>query len=208
MVRLNPGDRLNSRGHDMTLKLRVIVTTGFFFLANGLFMAPLPVLAQDGIVSTDLGVSGTSPEPSATTVPAPKKVTVYEPKPGEKLSFKQITEILKTTRNLAGRNMSGLTLVGLDLSGCNLGGADMRGANLERANMSDANLERADLTGANLKMASFFLSALTAAKLDQAVLDGAIWIDKSICAQGSIGRCLETSAKPEQPAAVHGESGR
>jgi hypothetical protein len=186
----------------MKLKLRVIITTGLF-MANGVFMASSPVLAQDGYANPDLGVSVTSPEASAIAVPDAKKAPLYEPKPGEKLTFKLITEILKTTRNLAGRNMSGLNLVGLDLSGCSLEGADMRGANLERADMSESNLERVDLTGANLKMASFFLSALTAAKLDQAVLDGAIWIDKSICSKGSIGKCLEISAKPDQPAQVH-----
>ena len=186
----------------MTLKLRVIVTTGLLLAIFGSLIPSPPVHAQDGYVNPDLGVSATSPEVSATTVPDTKKAPLYEPTPGEKLSFKQITEILRSTRNLAGRNLSGLNLVGLNLSGCSLEGADMRGANLERADMSDSNLERVDLTGANLKMASFFLSALTAAKLDQAVLEGAIWIDKSICAKGSIGRCLETSAKPEQPAQV------
>ncbi|MDD2733035.1 MAG: pentapeptide repeat-containing protein [Desulfuromonadaceae bacterium] len=181
----------------MALKLRVLITTGLFLATTGAFLTPSPVLAQDGYANYDLGTTATTPNEAATTVPDTKNAPLYEPKPGEKLSFKQITAILRTTRNLAGRNLSGLNLVGLDLSDCSLKGADMRGSNLERANMMGSNLERVDMTGANLKMASFYQSALTAAKLDQAVLDGAIWIDKSICAEGSIGECRKIDTKPE-----------
>jgi len=182
------------------LKLRVIVTTGLFQAIIGVFFTSFPALGLDGYVNPDLGSSGTSPEISVTTVPEIKIAPRYEPKPGEKLAFKQVAEILRTTRNLSGRNLSGLNLVGVDLSGCSLKGADMRGTNLERADMSGSNLERADLTGANLKMASLYQSALTAAKLEQVVFDGAIWLDKSICAAGSIGECLKINASPAQPA--------
>jgi len=181
----------------MTLKLRVLFKTCLFLAIMGAFPTPSPTLAQEVYANPDLGTVVTTPDASATTPSEPKSTPVYEPKPGEKLSFKQIAEILRTTRNLAGRNLSGLNLVGLDLSNCSLQGADMRGANLERANMMGSNLERVDMTGANLKMASFYQSALTAAKLDKAVLDGAIWIDKSICAKGSIGECVKTGTKPE-----------
>lgn len=187
----------------MTPKLRVIIKTCLFLAIIGAFPTPSPALDQEVYANSDLGTAITTPDASATTVPDIKNATLYEPKPGEKLSFKQITDILRTTRNLAGRNLSGLNLVGLDLSDCSLEGADMRGSNLERANMMGSNLERVDMTGANLKMASFYQSALTAAKLDQAVLDGAIWIDKSICAKGSIGECLKIGTKPEQPVQVH-----
>jgi hypothetical protein len=187
----------------MTLKMGVIIKTCLFLVIIGAFPAPSPALAQESYANPNLGTIITPPDASATTVPDTRNATLKEPKPGEKLSFKQIAEILRTTRNLAGRNLSGLNLVGLDLRDCSLQGADMRGSNLERANMMGSNLERADMTGANLKMASFYQAALTAAKLDQAVLDGAIWIDKSICANGSIGECLTIGTKPEQPAQVH-----
>ncbi|MDD2540728.1 MAG: pentapeptide repeat-containing protein [Desulfuromonadaceae bacterium] len=187
----------------MTLKLRAIIKMYLFLAIIGMFSAQSPALAQEGYANSDQGTTVTTPDVSATTVPDTKNAILNEPKPGEKLSFKQITEILRTTRNLAGRNMSGLNLVGLDLSDCSLEGANMRGSNLERANMMGSNLERVDMTGANLKMASFYQSALTAAKLDQAVLDGAIWVDKSICAKGSIGECLKIGTKMEQPARVH-----
>jgi len=166
----------------------------------GLFLTASHALAQDGNVYPNPTGTATLSVDAPTTVPEMKNSTLNELKPGEKLSFKQITEILKSGRNLSGRNMSGLNLVGLDLSGCNLKGADMRGSDLERADMSNSNLERVDFTGANLKMASFFLSAMTAANLEQAVLDGAIWTDRSICQKGSIGTCLRNSEMPELPA--------
>lgn len=187
----------------MTLKLRVIIKTCLLPAIIGAFYLPSPVLAQEGYANSYLGTSITTPDVSIIPVPDTKSEALIEPKPGEKLSFEQITGILRTTRNLSGRNLSGLNLVGLDLSNCSLKGADMRGSNLERADMMGSNLERVDMTGANLKMASFYQSALTAAKLDNAVLDGAIWIDKSICAKGSVGECLKTGTKPDQPAQVH-----
>jgi hypothetical protein len=184
------------------VKLRTIIKTFLFLAIIGTFPTPSPTLAQEEYVNSDRGTAITTPDASAKTAPDTKNAALPEPKPGEKLSYKQIAEILRTTRNLAGRNLSGLNLVGLDLSDCSLKGADMRGSNLERADMMGSNLERADLTGANLKMASFYQAALTAAKFDKAVLDGAIWIDKSICAKGSIGECLKTDTKPEEPAQV------
>ena len=187
----------------MALKLRIIIKACLVLAIIVAVPTPSTALAREVYTNSDPGVSVTSPGASTTPAPDIKNALPYEPKPGEKLSFEQIAEILRTTRNLAGRNLSGLNLVGLDLSDCSLKGADMRGSNLERANMMGSNLERADMTGANLKMASFYQSAMTAAKLDQAVLDGAIWIDKSICAKGSIGECLKIDTKPEQPVQVN-----
>ncbi|MDD2273665.1 MAG: pentapeptide repeat-containing protein [Desulfuromonadaceae bacterium] len=188
----------------MTMKLRVLNKTCLILTIVGAFSIPSPSLAQERYANSDLGAAATNPDALATNGPDTKKSTVYEPKPGEKLSYKQIAEILSTTRNLAGRNLSGLNLVGLDLRDCNLQGADMRGSNLERANMMGSNLERVDMTGANLKMTSFYQSALTAAKLDQATLDGAIWINKGVCAKGSVGECIIIGTKPEQPTQGHG----
>lgn len=184
----------------MVLKSRVIVKLCLLFANIGVFLTASPALAQDGDVYPNPTGTATLSVAAPTAVPDMKNSANIEVEPGVKLSFKQITEILKSSRNLSGRNLSGLNLVGMDLSGCNLKGADMRGSNLERADMSNSNLERVDFTGANLKMASFFLSAMTAANLEQAVLDGAIWTDRSICQKGSIGTCLRNSEIPEQPA--------
>ena len=116
-----------------------------------------------------------------------------EPLPGQKLTFKQVTSILKGARNLSGRNLSGLKLIGVDLGRCNLKGVDLSHADLERADLGESNLERADLSGANLKMANRRLSGMIGVNLDKADLSGAIWMDGRVCAPGSIGQCRDLS---------------
>jgi len=49
-------------------------------------------------------------------------------------------------------------------------------------------------------MASFFQSAITAADMKGAALDNAIWIDKRVCAEGSVGHCLDKVVVAVQPA--------
>lgn len=67
-----------------------------------------------------------------------------------------------------------------DLSGATMLGTSLRGADLVNANLQGADLSYADFSGADL----------TGANLDGAKLDHAIWVDKSTCAPGSVGRCL------------------
>lgn len=107
----------------------------------------------------------------------------------EKLTISQVMEALKTTRDLSGKNLSGLQLIGVNLSKCNLKGSDLNHANLERADLGEASLDRANLSGANLKMANLRLAGMPAANLELTTLDGAIWLDGRICAKGSSGEC-------------------
>jgi hypothetical protein len=111
--------------------------------------------------------------------------------PDARLTVTQVMELLKTTRDFSGRNLSGLHLVGLDLSGCNFRGADLSNGNLERTNLDEAVLERADLSGANMKMSDLRLTGMKGARLERALLDGAIWQDGTICAKNSVGYCRE-----------------
>jgi pentapeptide repeat protein len=110
---------------------------------------------------------------------------------GKRLSGVEVMAILRTSRDLSGKNLSGLNLVGVNLSKCNLRGVDLRNANLERADLGESDLERANLAGANLRMASLKLSGMIGANLENAILDGAIWQDGRICAKGSLGVCRE-----------------
>ena len=198
----------------MIFQKGVMAMTRKSTVATSLFIAVLLTFATHGTVLADdgynMGVSGTpqeapsmgSPETSGGTdnnrknngKRNKKKIIIKEPAPGERLTIKQITQILNTTRDLAGKNLSGLQLVGMNLSRCNLKGADLNHSNLERADFTESNLERTDFTGANLRMAGFFQSAITASNMDQAILDGAIWVDKRVCPTGSIGKCLETDS--------------
>jgi len=120
-----------------------------------------------------------------------------EPLPGARLTVKQVMEILKTTRDFSGKNLSGLRLVGIDFSRCNFKGADLSNANLERALLEEAVLELADLSGANMKMTDLRITGLKGARMDRAILDGAIGPDGIICAKNSTGFCREPSDRFE-----------
>ncbi len=117
--------------------------------------------------------------------------SVAETSPGKKLSVTQVMDILKTTRDLSGKNLSGLQLIGVNMTKCNLKGVDLSHANLERADLGESDLERADLAGTNLKMSNLHLSGMTGTNLEGAILDGAVWKDGMVCATGSIGQCRE-----------------
>ena len=114
-----------------------------------------------------------------------------ETAPGKRLSIVEVMALLRTSRDLSGKNLSGINLVGFNLSKCNLKGVDLSNANLERADLEESDLERANLAGANLRMASLKLSGMIAANLENVILDGAIWQDGRICAKGSLGMCRE-----------------
>ncbi len=72
--------------------------------------------------------------------------------------------------NLSRANLRGAQLIGAKLNGSDLSGVDLSGADLSYADLSSANLSGANLAGT---------------KLDQTV-----WMDKTICARGSVGQCL------------------
>ena len=71
-------------------------------------------------------------------------------------------------------------MFGKNLQSINLSGADLRNANLQGAELYYADLRNANMIGAK---------NVDAAYVNGACLDGAIWIDGSICQAGSIGGC-------------------
>lgn len=115
---------------------------------------------------------------------------------------------------MEGRPLQGADLTGAQLRSVNFIGADLAGASLQNASatyavMSSAdlrnvNFRKADLMGvsfrnariakasfdnANLAYADFAGADLTGASFEGAILDKAIWFDRRICAEGSIGVC-------------------
>lgn len=82
--------------------------------------------------------------------------------------------------DLSFANLISANLVNARLNGATILGANFRGADLSNANLSGADLSYADLSGADL----------TGANLSGARLDNAIWIDRSVCAKGSLGHCI------------------
>lgn len=188
----------------MAIFRNAVIVAGVVVAASLGIGNPHPLLAADNAH----GNGGTAEEPPAAVATGSpgdaadavvklkrsrKKESPPEPEPlpGQKLTIKQVMNILKSTRNLSGRNLSGLKLVGVDLSRCNLKGADLRNADLERADLGESNLERAELAGANLKMANLRLTGMTGTNLDRAILDGAVWKDGRVCSPGSVGQCRE-----------------
>jgi hypothetical protein len=155
-----------------------------------------PSVGQPAEIAPELSGDGSEPvvKPKKSRKKAP--LPDPEPLPGQKLTLKQVMNYIKTTRNLSGRNLSGLNLVGIDFSRCNMRGAELSHADLERADLGGSNLERADLSGANLKMVTFHLAGMTGVKLDKADLSGAIWRDGGVCPPGSIGRCSGVISSP------------
>ncbi len=102
-----------------------------------------------------------------------------------------------TLRNssLAGARLSAARLPRADLSYADLSGADLSyseaaGSVLIGANLRGADLTYARLHGADLSYANLSGATLGGAELHNARLDRAIWLDGSMCAQGSVGRCL------------------
>lgn len=81
---------------------------------------------------------------------------------------------------LVGTQFDGANLVQADFTNADLTGASFRGSDLSRAYFIGANLRDADLSGARLDRAEML----------RADFSGATWLDgRTICAEGSIGRC-------------------
>lgn len=67
---------------------------------------------------------------------------------------------------------------------------------LYRANFSGADLTNADFSGSNLIRANFQNATLLGVNFNNATLtganfNGAMWVDGSMCKQGSYGRCIK-----------------
>ncbi len=76
-----------------------------------------------------------------------------------------------------------------DLSGSDLSQAELTDAQLVGADLTRANLSLADLRGANLAYAKLVGAKINSANLAGARLDKAIWVDKRICGENSVGMC-------------------
>jgi hypothetical protein len=96
--------------------------------------------------------------------------------------------------NLSGANFRGADLDKSDLAYSNLSASDLSYCNLRDSNLVGVGLRHADLSharlnNANLSYADLQGANLGGADLEGAKLDKAIWVDGSVCAPGSVGRC-------------------
>lgn len=82
--------------------------------------------------------------------------------------------------DLTGARLDSANLAEADMTKADLTGASLVEAELGRARLFQANLRNADLTGAEMRDTD----------LTEAELSGATWTDgKTVCAEGSVGRC-------------------
>lgn len=98
--------------------------------------------------------------------------------PGASLSNAQLRSASLLSANLRSANLSGANMEFAMLSQADLGGANLAGADLRNAQLNGANLNGANLAGANLSQAT--------------------WTDDSMCAEGSIGKCIRESDKKKK----------
>ncbi|MFV2056494.1 MAG: pentapeptide repeat-containing protein, partial [Thiohalomonadales bacterium] len=81
-------------------------------------------------------------------------------------------------------------LVGAVLRNANFSGVDLSHADLSFAILNETNLSNANLNGANLSHVVMTGANIEGVNFEGAKLDMAVWIDNSVCAPGSIGRCI------------------
>lgn len=72
-------------------------------------------------------------------------------------------------------------------------GCDFYRAKLDRLDLTGVNLRRATLAYASFREATLYNADLSGADLRGTIFDGAVWVDGSICQQGSVGTCRRKS---------------
>lgn len=115
--------------------------------------------------------------------------------PNTRLDKADLTGATLRNTNLQGASLRESRLKNSDLSfanliSANLANAHFNGATILGANFRDADLSNADLQDADLSYANLSGADLTGANFSGTRLDNAIWVDRSVCAKGSLGRCI------------------
>ena len=126
--------------------------------------------------------------------PAPNVNWMNCTMPGVDLSNQDISHANLKNTDLSRANLLAAKLVETDLSYAQLhftrlANANLKGARLKGANLVNADLHYADLTNADLSYADLTDADIGGVNLSNTNLDKAIWIDKRVCAVGSVGVC-------------------
>jgi uncharacterized protein YjbI with pentapeptide repeats len=144
-------------------------------------------------------LSGLALAGCASELPNPQSACTATP--GGDCSGGSLERAAIVGRNVAGMNFARADLSGASLMSNNFESASFAGADLEGATLSGARLVNADLTGADFTRANLMGADLTGANIqgatfDRAALGGAIFPDGTVCAAGSIGRCVVKWERP------------
>lgn len=114
---------------------------------------------------------------------------------GARLDRSNLQQALMRNADLSGSSLRQVNMAGADLAFANLSLASLAQATLQKAQLMGAKLNGSDLSGADLSGADLSYADLSGANLNGAnlagaKLDQAVWVDKGICARGSVGQCL------------------
>ncbi|MCC6207662.1 MAG: pentapeptide repeat-containing protein [Gammaproteobacteria bacterium] len=168
------------------------LVAGLIAVGVVIFLGTLVMIYRPATKVSDTGLSCAQP-------PAPGVEWSNCAFEGRGLAHVDLSGAHMVNMRLSRADLSGARLERADLSYSELAVARMRDARLGNAvlvgaNLRGADLGGADLTGANLSYADLLGADLTGANLGAVTLDQAIWIDGSVCAPGSIGRCVMVAA--------------
>jgi uncharacterized protein YjbI with pentapeptide repeats len=123
---------------------------------------------------------------------------VVEPAPAAQTVDSELLEIARTTKNFAGRKLSGASFIGMDLRRADFRRADLARADFTRANLQQADFEQAKMNNSTFVHANLNISRIKTALVNGADFSGARWVDGGICAYGSTGDCRKVAGNGEQ----------
>jgi len=97
--------------------------------------------------------------------------------------------------DVSNANLSNAVLVGAVLRKADLSSANLRHSDLSYAILQDVDLSNADLRNANLAHVMLTGANVTNTNFTDAKLGNAIWLDNTLCAPESVGRCVSVQEK-------------
>ena len=161
-------------------------------------LAVVIVLAIAGILialALNYSPQPTEPDIDCAAAPAPGVNWSNCSLQGSRFDHRQLQQALIRNADLSNSSLLSTDLQGADLAFTNLSLASLQHANLHNARLTGAKLNSSDLKGADLSGVDLSYADLSGANLNDAnlagaKLDQAVWIDKTICARGSVGQCL------------------
>lgn len=144
---------------------------------------------------------GPTVSPDCSAVPAPAVVMNNCELAGEDLADSDLSASQMRNADLSAASLARSRLQRADLSFAVLVMASLEGADFSHAILKGANLRAARLVGASFRDADLSYADLTGAVIAGADFTGADlgkakWIDGSLCAPGSIGRCEAVAVRP------------
>ncbi len=160
----------------------------------GLLVVSILVIVSVG-VGLYLGSPAAIPDPYCNAVAAPGvnwrscrlDAVKYE---SANLQGAILNSTILRLAQLSGSNLNKADMQYADLSGSDLSYSEISDARMKGINLQNADLTNVDLSNSDLSYANLMNSKLGGANISGVILDKAIWVDGSVCAPGSVGKCI------------------